>query len=332
MTDTTCTRTAPRHRRTATPTDHRTTTTVAALDIGGTKMAGAIIDSAGRRLARAQRATPADGSSAQLGAALADLVGELRASSWWDDVTAVGIGSTGPVDTAGGTITPVNIPGWQAYPIADEVSRMAAGLPARLAGDAIAMAQGEQWLGAARGCANALCMVVSTGVGGGLILDHRVRTGDTGNAGHIGHISVDMNGERCVCGARGCVETMASGPAILRYALAHGWSPPADTAATTQGVAEAAGRGDTVALAAFDRAGQALAAGIAATSHLAELRLAVIGGGVAKAGPILFEPIRAHLADYATLAFASSLQIRPALLEEDAGLVGAAAAAFELHG
>ncbi|MFJ9821096.1 ROK family protein [Streptomyces sp. NPDC101151] len=301
---------------------------VAALDIGGTKMAAAIVETAGRRLHRALRPTPADGSPARLAATLSDLIDELRTSAWWPAVSAVGIGSTGPVDTCTGTITPVNIPGWQAYPIAAEVSRMTAGLPARLAGDAVTMAQGEQWLGAARGADNALCMVVSTGVGGGLILGNEIHTPTTGNAGHIGHISVDMNGDVCVCGARGCVETIASGPAILRHALARGRRPPQGRAPTTQAVAAAAAAGEGTALAVFDRAGRALAAAIAATAHLLELDLAVIGGGVAQAGRILFDPVRAHLADYATLAFASSLKVRPALLAQDAGLVGAAAAAF----
>jgi glucokinase len=171
-------------------------------------------------------------------------------------------------------------------------------------------------------------MVVSTGVGGGLVLNGQLHPGPTGNAGHIGHISVDLDGDLCPCGSRGCVERIASGPNIARRALEGGWRPGPDGDTSAAAVAAAARAGDAVALASFERAAQALAAGIAATATLVEIDIAVIGGGVGKAGDVLFTPLRKALSDYATLSFVQRLTVTPAQMGTDAGLVGAAAAAL----
>lgn len=343
---------------------------IAALDIGGTKIAGGLVDEDGRVLVTASRPTPgraasaagagpgdaaADGSvgsavggpiegtlngsaetsaadAATVAAAVHAVLDELAAAPGWAAVLAVGIGSAGPVDLPRGAVSPVNIPAWRDYPlvrlVAGHPAVAARALPVTLAGDAVAMAAGEHRYGAARGARNALCMVVSTGVGGGLILDGRVMAGQTGNAGHIGHISVEMNGEPCPCGGRGCVERMASGPAIARHALALGWRP-ATADASAEAAAAAARAGDPAARAAFGRAAQALAAGIAATAALVEVDTVVIGGGVAEAGAVLFDPLRAWLARYATLAFTRDVRVLPAVQGRHAGLVGAAACADE---
>ncbi|MFC7217665.1 ROK family protein [Streptomyces polyrhachis] len=303
----------------------------AALDIGGTKIAGALVDARGRLLVRAQRPTPAGDGPAVM-AAVAEVLRELGAAGEWERAAVLGIGSAGPVDASAGTVSPVNIPGWRDFPLLAEVRRVAGELPTTLVGDAVAMAAAEHWRGAARGHDNALCMVVSTGVGGGLILDGRLRPGPTGNAGHIGHISVDLDGDPCPCGSRGCVERLASGPSIARHALAQGWRPAPGGDTSAAAVAAAAATGDPVALASFDRAARALAAGIAAAATLVELDLAVVGGGVAGAGEVLFAPLRAHLASYAALSFAAPVRAVPARLGADAGLIGAASAAAEAHG
>jgi len=302
---------------------------IAALDIGGTKIAGALVDPDGQLLVRALRPTPAREDGATVMRAVDEVIAELRAAPQWPAAVAVGIGSAGPVDASVGTVSPVNVPGWRDYPLVAGVTEAVGGLPVVLTGDGVAIAAAEHWLGAARGHDNAVCMVVSTGVGGGLVLGGRVYPGPTGNAGHIGHISVDLDGDPCPCGSRGCVERIASGPNIARRALEAGWRPPAGAEPTAAAVADSARAGDPVALASFDRAAQALAAGIAATANLVELGIVVIGGGVAGAGPLLFDPLRAHLARYATLSFTSGMKVVPALLGTDAGLVGAAAAAAQ---
>ncbi|GHC47181.1 ROK family protein [Streptomyces cinnamoneus] len=302
---------------------------VAALDIGGTKIAGALVDDGGRLLVRSRRPTPAGEDGARVMAAVAAVLDELLGSAHWPRVRAVGIGSAGPVDAARGTVSPVNIPGWRAFPLVHEVQRRSAGRPVVLVGDGVAMTAAEHWQGAARGRTDALCMVVSTGVGGGLVLDGRLHPGPTGNAGHIGHISVDLDGDPCPCGARGCVERLASGPNIARRARETGWRPGPDGDGSAAAVAAAARAGDPAALASFARAAQALAAGIAATAALVEIEVAVIGGGVAGAGEVLFAPLRERLRDYAALSFTAGVDVLPALLGSDAGLVGAAAAAAQ---
>ncbi|MFH8611664.1 ROK family protein [Streptomyces sp. NPDC018029] len=302
---------------------------VAALDIGGTKIAGALVDGRGRILLRAQRPTPAREDGDTVMRAVEEVLAELTGSELWGRAAAVGIGSAGPVDASAGTVSPVNVPGWRGYPLVDRVRALTGGLPVVLVGDGVAMTAAEHWQGAARGHDNALCMVVSTGVGGGLVLGGKLHPGPTGNAGHIGHISVDLDGDPCPCGARGCVERIASGPNIARRAVANGWRPGADGDTSAAAVAAAARAGDPVALASFERAAQALAAGIAATATLVEIDIAVIGGGVAKAGDVLFTPLRRALRDYATLSFVRRLTVAPALTGTDAGLVGAAAAALD---
>ena len=301
---------------------------VAALDIGGTKIAGALVDGHGRILLRAQRATPAQEGGDTVMRAVEETLGELTDSPLWGRAGALGIGSAGPVDASTGTESPVNVPGWRDYPLVSRVREAAGGLPVELIGDGVAITAAEHWQGAARGHDNALCMVVSTGVGGGLVLNGQLHAGPTGNAGHIGHISVDLDGDPCPCGARGCVERIASGPNIARRALENGWRPGPDGDTSAAAVADAARGGDPVAVASFQRAAQALAAGIAATATLVEIDIAVIGGGVGKAGDVLFEPLRKALGDYATLSFVQRLTIVPAQMGTDAGLVGAAAAAL----
>ncbi|MFJ4915000.1 ROK family protein [Streptomyces sp. NPDC088726] len=301
---------------------------VAALDIGGTKIAGALVDGSGKLLVRAQRPTPARESGEKVMEAVADVLAELTGSPLWGRASAVGIGSAGPVDASAGTVSPVNVPGWRDFPLVERVSRATGGLPVELVGDGVAMTAAEHWLGAARGYDNALCMVVSTGVGGGLVLGGALRPGPSGNAGHIGHISVDLDGDPCPCGSRGCVERIASGPNIARRALESGWLPGPDGDASAAAVAAAARAGDPSAVASFERAAQALAAGIAATATLVEIDIAVIGGGVAGAGDVLFAPLRSALRRYATLSFVQQLAVAPAVMGNDAGLVGAAAAAF----
>ncbi|MEV7025522.1 ROK family protein [Kitasatospora sp. NPDC093558] len=304
------------------------TSLYAALDIGGTKIAGALVDDNGRIHHRIQLPTPAQEPAGAVFAVVRKVLDELAGEPQWAGVTGVGIGSAGPVDLAQGTVSPVNIPGWRGFPLVAEVTAHAAvatnSLPVRLAGDGVAMAAAEHWRGAARGAANALCLVVSTGVGAGLVLDGAVRPGPSGNAGHLGHITVDLDGEPCPCGSRGCLEGIASGTAIARRALAEGWQPAGEDR-SARAVAEAAAAGNEIALAAFDRAAKALAAGIAAAATLVDLDRVVIGGGVATAGRLLFTPLTRHLDVYAALPYVRELDVRQAELGTDAGLIGAAA-------
>jgi glucokinase len=190
----------------------------------------------------------------------------------------------------------------------------------RLLNDAICLAIAEHWQGAGRGVPDLLGMVVSTGVGGGLVLGNSVVAGRTGNAGHIGHVVVEPDGPLCGCGSRGCLEAIARGPALVAWAREQGW-PGADGRA----LAESARAGDDVAVAAFARAGRALALAVAGAAATLDLSLVVIGGGIAAAGELLFGPLRSELAARAQLDFVRDLRVVPAVLGERAGLIGAAA-------
>ncbi|GAA2044642.1 ROK family protein [Streptomyces cheonanensis] len=298
---------------------------VAAVDIGGTKVAAALVDGDGTVLARAQRPTPAREPAPRVLDAVTAVLTALTADPRWPRVGAVGIGSAGPVDARTGTVSPVNIPAWRDFPLVAGVRATTGALPVTLVGDGSAIAAGEHWRGAARGHDNALCMVVSTGVGGGLVLGGRLHSGPTGNAGHIGHISVDLDGDPCACGGRGCVERIASGTHIAAWAQASGWRPAPGTAPTAAAVAADARVGHPVARAAYDRSARALAAGIAATATLVELDVVVVGGGVSQAGDVLFTPLREALHTYAALPYVRGIEVVPAQLGTDAGLVGAAA-------
>lgn len=307
-----------------------TTDLVAALDIGGTKIAGALVDAHGVPHHGVRRPTDAPDVRESVMERVREVVAELRSDASWQHVTAVGIGSAGPLNASRGTVSPVNIPGWRDFPLVDQVRQQVGALPVTLVGDGAAMVAAEHAWGAARGYDNALGMVVSTGVGGGLVLGGRLLSGPSGNAGHVGHISVELAGQRCACGGLGCVEQIASGPSIVRHAQAGGWRArgPKSDAAT---VAAAAREGDVAARAAFERAARALAASIAATAALVEIEVAVVGGGVAQAEELLFTPLRAALGDYATLSFTRDVLVVPGRIGRDAGLLGAAAACRAEH-
>ncbi|OBJ50426.1 ROK family protein [Mycobacterium sp. 1423905.2] len=291
------------------------------VDIGGTKIAVGLADAAGRLAWSGVRPTPPHGAAEQVWAVLAALIGEALDVAG-GSVTGVGIGSGGPVDLQAGTVSPINIGGWRRFPLRDRVAAAVPGVPVRLAGDGVCMALGEHWVGAGRGAGFLLGMVVSTGVGGGLVLDGAPYDGRTGNAGHVGHVVVEPEGERCACGGRGCVETIASGPSLVRCARAQGWSAPPSAGAKE--LADAAMAGNAVALQAFQRGAHALARMIASVAAVCDLDLVVIGGGVAKSGDLLFGPLRAALADYTGLEFLAGLRVLPAELGSAAGLVGAA--------
>jgi len=291
-----------------------------ALDIGGTKIAAGLVDADGALLHHAKLPTP-DGDAEAVWTVVDTLVTEALAEAG-GRVRGVGISSAGPIDLPGGTVSPINITQWQGFPVVERVSTLT-GAPVRLGGDGLCMALGERWRGAGVGAPFLLGMVVSTGVGGGLVLDAAPYVGRTGNAGHVGHVVVDQDGEPCSCGGRGCVETVAAGPRMAQWARENGWDAPAG--ADAKELADAANAGDPVALQAFRRGATAVAAMIASVSAVCDLDLVVIGGGVAKSGALLFDPLREALSSYARLDFLRGLRVLPAELGSDAGLVGAAA-------
>ena len=276
--------------------------TVLAVDVGGTKLAAGVVGVDGSLTARASRPTPGAGDAEELFAAVLEVVGEVRAGG----EAACGVGCGGPMALGGEEVSPLNIPGWRGFPLR---SRLAAALdlPVFVDNDAKALALGEGWQGAARGERDFLAMVVSTGVGGGIVLDGRLLDGAAGNAGHIGHVIVEPDGRTCSCGARGCLEAEASGTAIA--------------ARTGRPAAEASGP-------ERERAGALVGRAVASVANLLDLRLAVVAGSVALGyGDAFFAAAQAELDRSARISFSAGARIVPAGLGDAGPLVGAAAVA-----
>ncbi|WP_031936360.1 ROK family protein [Prescottella defluvii] len=292
--------------------------TALALDVGGTKMAAALVGPDGRPRDAATVPTPESG----VWDACAAL---LRKVTHGTTVKSVGIASAGPVDTTAGTVAPVNMPEWRdGFPIVDAVRALFPSTAVYLALDGSAAALAEHRLGAGRGTADLLGVVVSTGVGGGVIRGGRIEGGRTGNAGHIGHMAVPGGTERCGCGSVGCLETVASGPAALRWARANGW-----VGATGADLAVDAALGEPTAADALERAGTALGQAFASAAALLDVGLVVVGGGFAQAGPALWDPMIAAAARHARLSFVRDLRPVPAGLGVLGTLTGAGLLAID---
>jgi glucokinase len=301
-----------------------------AVDIGGTKLAVGLVEPAGRVLTWSQVPTPVGIDAELLWRTLDALITKILDSAGVgpDDLAGCGCGCGGPMEWPSGVVSPLNIPAWRGFPLRSRLSERLPGIPVRVHNDAICMVIGEHWRGAGRGRDNVLGIVVSTGVGGGLILDGSLVAGASGNAGHIGHIVVDPDtGPPCTCGGRGCAEAIARGPALVAWAQAEGWRPDQQDA-TAKDLADDGAHGQPVAVAAMRRAGRALGIAIASAAALCDLDVVSIGGGLSQAGPLLFDPLQDSLHIYARLEYTRNVSVVPAALGQSAGLVGAAALIF----
>ena len=293
---------------------------VLAVDVGGTKIAAALVDADGTVSHRAKQPTPVTAAAEVLWKALLDVVDEALHDC--GDIDAIGIGCGGPMKVDTGLVSPLNIAGWRDFPLRDRMSqRFGGAVPVVLRNDAVAMAMGEYAHGAGAGSRVMMGVVVSTGVGGGLVVDGAPLDGPTGNAGHVGHIVVDPDGPDCACGGRGCLEAIARGPAVVEWALAQGWQPT--SSADGVDLVAAAREGDAIALAALTRAGRALGIACASAVVLLELEVIAVGGGLANAGDLLLSPAVAAFERYAGLDYARRCRMVPAQLGDEAGLVGA---------
>jgi glucokinase len=309
---------------------------VLALDIGGSKLAAGVIASDGQALGVTLAPTDSSWSPDQLLAKLFAMTDQAlgRAENDLPDVAAVGVSFGGPVDfPAGRTVTCHHLAGWEDFPLREAVAQRT-GLPVVMDNDANAAALGEATFGAARGCQHVLYLTVSTGIGGGLILNGRVHRGANSMAGEIGHTCVAPGGPCCTCRRRGCLESVASGPAIARAAreaLARGEVsrlcaiPPEEL--TAKHVAEAAAT-DVLAARIMACAGDYLGAGIAAAVNLLNPHIVVIGGGVSQAGEVLFRPLREAVKRGAIPVSVRDLPIVPGALGPRGALLGAAALAL----
>jgi len=302
------------------------------VDVGGTKVAGGLVDEQGTILGRTRRPTPSTNPD-DVEATIADVVNELRVGH---DVVGVGIGAAGFVDDARSTVLFAPNLTWRDEPLREEVSARI-GLPVVVENDANAMVWGEYRFGAGRGQQHLAAVTVGTGIGGGLVLDGRLYRGRFGVGAEFGHVVVVQDGRRCGCGQRGCWEQYCSGRALLHEAreiadvqheygaalLARGRGRPEGIQAVD--VTRAAQEGDPAALDCFAEVGRWLGRGLADLAALLDPGLFVIGGGVADAGELLLAPARVEFARRLTAGpYRPHAQIRLAELGNEAGLVGAA--------
>ena len=287
-----------------------------AVDIGATKVALALVDR--HYSVTSQQEIPVKGNPnfwEDIHHVTEDLMKEAGS-----EFLGVGIGSAGPLHLDQGAISPVNIPDWRMFPVVANFQKITGSKNVVLHGDAMALAHAEFRLGAGRGVTNMLGMVVSTGIGGGLILNGSLFTGETGNSCYIGHHTINFDGLECACGRRGCVETYASGPRMVSIARERGWAE----GRTFIELAEAARQGNSTALEVIDEGTKALAIGIVNTIGSLDIRTVVVGGGVSEAGDIYWNPLRNHCQTQVnTTGFIESVDLRIAELERNAGLIGA---------
>lgn len=295
--------------------------TVLAIDVGGTKLATAVVDPTGALVSEHRTPTPPDGDAEAIWSALLEGIEAALEAAGGPPVEAIGTGCGGPMYWPSGVVSPLTMHGWREFPLRARLEERF-GVPVRLHNDAVCVAAAEHWRGAGQGRANMLGMVVSTGVGGGLVLGGQLHDGATGNAGHIGHVVVDPDGPPCRCGGHGCLEAIARGPAVAEWAAAQGWAGPEPTAAA---VTASARLGDEIALAALTRAGRAVGIALASTVAVLDLEIVCIGGGLAQAGDLLFGPLAAAYAEHAGVHYAREPRVVPAALGQRAGLIGAAA-------
>lgn len=273
-----------------------------ALDVGGTKLAAAVVTDEGAVLVRDRVPTPARDPWR----AVAALLQRVRAAVGGVELVACGVACGGPMRPGGERVSPLHIPAWRDFELRRSVAELTE-LPTFVDNDAKALVLGEHWRGAAQGQRNCMAVVVGTGVGGGILLDGRLLGGRLGNAGHIGHVIVEPDGWECACGGRGCLEAYISGPAVQ-----------AETGRPPQRAPDAI----------VERNGKLLGRAVASVVALLDLPLTVVGGSVALGfGAPFFAAAQRELGERARLGFATASVIRPVGLGPMAPLVGAAALA-----
>jgi glucokinase len=307
------------------------------IDVGGTKIAAAVVDASGNVLGGARTETPTGGSAAEAAVALEEaivrIVSELQVEQ---PVVGVGLGIAGLVATPGDVVMTATNLRLEQHPLRDRLQDQL-GVPVRIENDATAAAWAEYRFGAGAGADPLLVVTVGTGLGGGIVVGGELVRGAFGTAGEVGHVVLERDGRPCECGDRGCLEQYASGRALVREArlmvrdfagaslglVARCDGDPAKL--DGHAVTAAAQGGDAGALRVFGTVGAALGRGIASIVNVLDPAVVVIGGGVAEAGDLLLEPTRAAFAQHVIGTGHRPLApIVPALAGNRAGAIGAA--------
>ena len=272
-----------------------------AIDIGGTKLAVGVVSTSGELLSRMQTQTP----STDVWGALKKLI-DAQMLQTEVRIEACGVGCGGPMTLGGESVSPLNIPDWRGFSLLSAIES-ATGLKTYIANDAQALVLGEVWCGSAVGVSDVIGMVVSTGVGGGIVSNNKLVTGHLGNAGHIGHVIVEPDGRLCECGAHGCLEAHVSGRSIEAIT-----GKPSEHATNEVKI----------------EAGKLVGRALVSVGALMDLQLCVIGGSVALGfGALFFESVQHELDRSARLEFIRGMRVLPVGLGDAAPLIGAASLA-----
>ncbi|MFU8796492.1 MAG: ROK family protein [Dehalococcoidia bacterium] len=314
---------------------------VLGIDLGGSKILTAVVGAQGRMLSSDRSKTPAgEGHEAVIDAILESAHRALeQAGVSVSELLAVGAGAPGLVNPWTGIVaTSPHLPGWRDVPLRD-IIQAGLGKVTFLINDANAAALGELRFGAARGASNFIYITVSTGIGGGIVIDGEIYSGNMGMAGEVGHMTIDDDGPPCNCGNRGCWETLASGTALRREArrqIAEGaktamleYAEGSVDRVTPRTVQAAAERGDELARQLIARTGYYLGVGLANLVNMFNPELIVIGGGLSNIGEMLLEPAFDEARKRAYPQAFEAVQLVRAELGGNSGVLGAAALALD---
>ncbi len=313
---------------------------VLGIDLGGTKIASVVADERGRVLSRVQVETPQDGPASVVDAMAQSARAALREGRFAAlDILGIGIGAPGVVDTSEGSLTVApNLAGWRSTPIRDPLSK-AIGAPAVIGNDATVAALGEHRFGAGKGTRHMVYITVSTGIGGGIVINGRVYDGASGSAGEIGHIPLQKDGPPCNCGSAGCLEVLASGTALARVAreaLARGERSSLQSVALDDldavAVFAAAAQGDRLAQRVVREGAEYLGMGLTAVVNIFNPEMIVIGGGVSNRWAEYIAPAVRRMEKMAFARPVSDARVVPAALGTDVGTLGAAVLALDAFG
>lgn len=292
-----------------------------AVDIGGTKVDAALVDPAGRIVpgSRHRAATGAGQTPETFSAAVASVCSRAAdaATAASHRIVGVGIGTAGPLLRGGTSISPLNMPGIRDFALAAAVELVVPGVPVQVALDGTCITLAEHRFGALRGVRNGIAMVVSTGIGGGIVLDGRIVRGGAGNAGHVGQVWVRRPDPADP--VRATVEGVASGPATVRWANERGWPGPDGPALAADYAA-----GHPLAVEAVRRSANAVGHAIAGYAALLDLEAVAIGGGFSRVADDYVQLVEAAAHELAVLPAARGIRVVRAALGDDAPLVGAA--------
>lgn len=306
------------------------------VDLGGTTMSIGLLQSNGNIIFQSHTASKVhDGSQSALNQIIRTTEDIKRQLNSGMEITAMGIGIAGKVDTNNGVlIEATNLPNWHNVPLGEHLSK-ALQIPVKVDNDANVAALGEFFYGAGEKQNSMLMVTLGTGVGGGLILDGKLYSGIDGIAGEMGHMIIDIDGPVCNCGKQGCVEAFCGAKGILNRYLDKAQSKSGSLLKdinpdelTPKDISQAAIDGDPLAIETFDEVGMYLGVALANIANMLNIEIVVVGGGVANAGELILKPARKSLIEHALNVPGNRMKIVQATLGDRAGMIGASRLSF----